>query len=666
MSFCSGYKSLVNSVDAKVMLLKMFFNLPRIFFTFACCIILTNGVSLTLAQEVLQQEYVWHDPEKIVTAEPCGECHQSEYQVWKKTLHATGYKTLHRKKAAERIKKNLGFKLIKRESLCLKCHYLSGIKNNQLRAISGVSCESCHGAAQDWINVHNDYGKGFTHQTEMAEHKVQRIAASKAKGMFRPSELYEVVANCFQCHTVPHEKLVNVGGHTTGSDFEILKRLDKIRHNFLEAQTDPTRTENAERSQQEKRVMYVVGGAVDLEYSLRAVARAKKKGGYIRAMQRRVRSAVIELSAIANKAPLAEVKQMLTLVGQVTVKPDNEASILATADKISEATKEFIKNNHGARLANIDGLISGTEEAIVEAPPAPEVPGDRTSTADGKKPGGPVKKAAPVYAKKTSLRPRSKHKTLGPGCSCHSDQNSWWETDRHFSAIDPFANKSQKNVQIARLYGLSRSEMTKGNRLCMDCHGTVISGEESAEVFDGVSCESCHGPASDYKKPHSADNPPNGYSVGKDFGMVLLEDVTARAEACAQCHYINDPGLISTGHPTGAAFNIVAGNQKIKHWQTPMVSSAELKSAYEQVKAQRGVIPRVALLPFEEPPANPTGPTLQTGPGDPIPRPRPGPKTKDSRLPVFPVINDSTSVDEILLILKERLELLYQKTGRRK
>ncbi len=208
--------------------------------------------------------------------------------------------------------------------------------------------------------------------------------------------------------------------------------------------------------------------------------------------------------------------------------------------------------------------------------------------------------------------------------------------------------------------------MTKGNRLCMDCHGTVISGEESEEVFDGVSCESCHGPASDYKKPHSADNPPNGYSVGRNFGMVLLEDVTARAEACAQCHYINDPGLISTGHPTGADFNIVEANQKINHWQAPMVSSAELKSAYEQVKAQRGVIPRVALLLFEKPPTGPTGLPEPTGPNKASQLPRPGPKTKGSRLPVFPVITDSTSVDEILLILKERLELLYQKTGRRK
>jgi len=664
----------------------MFFNLQQIFFAFTCSIILINGASLTLAQEALLQEYVWYDPEKIVTAEPCGECHQSEYQAWEKTTHATGYKTLHRKKAAERIKKNMGFKLIKRESLCLKCHYLAGIKKGQLRAISGVSCESCHGAARDWSNVHNDYGKGFNYQTETAEHKEQRVAESKAKGMFRPSELYEVVANCFQCHTVPHEKLVNVGGHTTGStDFEFLTRLDEIRHNFLEAQFDPTRTENAERSQERKRVMYVVGGAVDLEYSLRAVALAKEKGSYIRAMQRRVRSAVIELKAIANKVPLPEVKQMLTLVGQVNIKPNNEASLLNTAEKISEATQKFIKNNDGTQLASIDGLILGTEEAIVEAPPARsegEVKVAETSDtpkpADVVKPGEQVKKAQPVYAEKQFIRPRSKHKTIGPSCDCHTEQNKWWGTDRHFSAIDPFANKSQKNVQIARLYGLSISEMTKGNRLCMDCHGTVITGEESEDVFDGVSCESCHGPASDYKRPHSAENPPNGYSAGKDFGMALLENLTARAEACAQCHYITDPRLISTGHPTGANFDFVRGNKKINHWKQPVASTSKLQSAYNKVQQKRGAIPRVTLASLSKPNSGAAATdteitnrrTKSLAPNPPAIRPvdfqTSSPGRQHIELPPFPDIDDNTSVEEIILILKARLELLYKKIGQSK
>lgn len=678
----------------------MLIHLPKTSFASIFAIILINGASLTLAQELSDREYVWHDPDKIVTAEPCGECHKSESEVWKKTKHATGFKSLHRKKSAESIKERMEFKLIKRESLCLKCHYLAGIKRNQLRAISGVSCESCHGVAKDWIDVHNNYGTGFNYHTETPEHKGQRIAESKAKGMFRPSELYEVVANCFQCHTVPHERLVNVGGHTSGSsDFEFLRRVDEIRHNFLQAQFDPTRTENAERSPERKRVMYVVGRVVDLEYSIRGAAVAKEKAGYIRAMQRRVRSAINKLKAITNRANVPEVKEMLTIIGKVKIGPNNESSLLSAATNIGEVTKRFIKNHDGSQLLGLDGLISGTEEAIVEAPPvvseAPEssesiksveIKEPETKVASGRdipkptdvaQPSDQKKKAQPVYAKRQYIRPRSKHKTIGPSCDCHKEQNKWWETDRHFSSINPFINKAQKNIQIARLYGLKVSEMTKGNRLCMDCHGTVITGDESEDVFDGVSCESCHGPAGDYKKPHSADNPPNGYAVGKDFGMVLLENLDVRVDACGQCHYITDPKLISTGHPSGTNFNFVQGNQKIKHWKQPIASSGALKSAYDKVKQKRGTIPRVTLAKLDEPPKPQPLTKIENVANQQdrqdIPKPfspRPVdfrlptvPSKKNIELPPFPTIDENTSIEEILLILKERLEQLYQKIG---
>ena len=53
--------------------------------------------------------------------------------------------------------------------------------------------------------------------------------------MLRPSQLYEVMANCYQCHTVPHEDLVNRGLHSTGNgNFELVEwSQGSIRHNFL-------------------------------------------------------------------------------------------------------------------------------------------------------------------------------------------------------------------------------------------------------------------------------------------------------------------------------------------------------------------------------------------------------------------------------------------------
>ncbi|MCI0699293.1 cytochrome c family protein [candidate division KSB1 bacterium] len=661
------------------------------------------GATTAPAQEKTR-EYAWYNPEKVVTSEPCGECHKSEYEVWKKTKHAIGFKSLHRTEISEMITKRMGFDLIKRESLCLKCHYLSGIKDGELRALSGVGCESCHGAARDWINIHNNYGPGGVKRNdETPEHKAQRIAESKAKGMFRPSELYAVIANCYQCHTVPHEQLVNVGGHPSGTrNFDFLKRLEEIRHNFLQAQFDPSRTENVERPPERKRVMYVAGQALDLEFGMRGAAVARENGAYIRAMQTRVRSAVIKLRTISNRVALPEIKDMLAIVGQVNVSPNNQAALLSAAAKISEATKKFIKTSDGRQLASLDGLIAGTdapapdaESGTGETPPVATAPSPESKTPETRevtKPPAPAvessgETAKPPdfvkpqsnYAIKTRIRPRAQHNTIGPSCDCHKEINQWQETDRHFRSARPFFAKAQKNAQIARLYGLSLAEITKGNRLCMDCHGTVISGEEAEDVFDGVSCEGCHGPAADYKKPHSADKPPHGYVVGKDYGMLLLENLEVRAEACAQCHYITDPRLISSGHPTGANFDLARADNQIVHWKAPTPAPAELKAAYEKVVAKRGAIPTVEPRSLTtgigtSEPAPPSNTTTQESDEARTAPPKPRPVLlsnlspaksagRDIRLEPLNLKSDSSSVEEILLILKERLELLYKKVG---
>src|SRR4051812_7961763 len=115
----------------------------------------------------------------------------------------------------------------------MRCHYTVGPTR---KAVAGVSCESCHGAARDWLNVHNKWGGGAKdREQETAAAHQERIVASRTAGMLRPStDLYGVAANCFECHTVPMETLVNKGGHKAGtSGFELVKRVNAIRHNFL-------------------------------------------------------------------------------------------------------------------------------------------------------------------------------------------------------------------------------------------------------------------------------------------------------------------------------------------------------------------------------------------------------------------------------------------------
>ena len=197
---------------------------------------------------------------------------------------------------------------------------------------------------------------------------------------------------------------------------------------------------------------------------------------------------------------------------------------------------------------------------------------------------------------------------------------------------------------------------------------SAVTGEEMFDVVEGVSCESCHGPAGDYKEPHSAENPPNGYDVGKDHGMVLLEDLNRRANACAQCHYITDPRLICAGHPTGTGsptgkvFKFVERNAKIKHWQEPIPQAAALAVAFESETRRRGPVPDVKPIA--------KGPDVVkrkvTRNDTPTPLPQDWKKIEQPLPDFTAAINDSLSIEEKLLILKRHLEHLHSEIARRK
>ena len=677
-------------------------------------------------------EYAREDPTKIQSAETCGECHVSEYEVWKRTPHATGFKSLHRTEAAEVIADRMGFRLMKRDSPCLLCHFTPTVQREQLRAISGVSCESCHGAAQDWIDVHNDYGgKGVTFANETPEHRQTRIAQSLAGGMRRPTDLYDVAASCYGCHTVPNERLVNVGRHSIGSSgFELVKFQEEIRHNFLESFKTGDGTQNAERPPERKRLMYVAGRALELEHALRGVAAATEKGVYLKAMQRRVRDSLTEVRAIAVRGEVTEMDEAVALVRDVDVKLGNREALLAAAERIGAVTKRFLTGQDGTQLASLDGLVLGTEDsgflddledeleddtAIATTDPTTPAPGSPTANADpgaGAAAGGTATAATSPTAAvpsdaipatgeiKTRIRPVSQFATLaGDACQkCHGDQHAWWYDDPHYAAIEPFLERQQKNAQIARLYGISPSRMARGNVVCMDCHGTVVTGREKREVADGVSCQGCHGPAKEFFEPHQEGEKSQGlsrpgYVKALRLGMRELKSLDTRADTCSGCHYITDSRLISSGHPSGLDFDYAAGMEKIRHWTSPQESKPTLTAAFTKALSVRGSVPKVRLARLATVTTSASGPAGAAAASgaepatageissrqarrpfrrtaDNVPRARPVdrralPSADDlvhPDLPPFPQIDESTSIEDVLRLLKERLELLYRAT----
>lgn len=296
------------------------------------------------------------DPAKVVGPDQCAKCHQPEVQQWMRTPHFATFDSLHRKPRAKEIADKLGVQSIKRSDICTQCHYTSQSQEGRNRVVAGVSCESCHGGALGWLTMHSDYGgAGVTRGTESAEHRTKRVNDSVAQGMNNPHNIYLIARQCYDCHTVPNEKLVNVGGHLAGSkDFELVSwSQGMVRHNFLRT----GETSNATLSPDELRVMYVVGVMTDLEYSLRAVAAATEKSTFgVTSAQRaaRMKKRLNEIEA-ARSDPL--VQQALDAVATVELRLGNKDAINAAADGVGKAAKEFAEKADGKKLTAIDPML---------------------------------------------------------------------------------------------------------------------------------------------------------------------------------------------------------------------------------------------------------------------------------------------------------------------
>ncbi|MFM8985299.1 MAG: multiheme c-type cytochrome, partial [Planctomycetia bacterium] len=93
------------------------------------------------------------------------------------------------------------------------------------------------------------------------------------------------------------------------------------------------------------------------------------------------------------------------------------------------------------------------------------------------------------------------------------------------------------------------------NLACIGCHATG----RGAAVGEGVSCESCHGPAGQWLAAHTTA----GWTTrGNDLGMIDLADPFTGAETGADCHVGGPPtadgairevthDLVAAGHPAG-------------------------------------------------------------------------------------------------------------------
>jgi len=299
------------------------------------------------------------DPAKIVGPNACGECHKQEAEAWKGTHHFKTFGEMPRRKEANEIAEKMGVQRIRSESLCLTCHYTVQQKDNRKQTIAGISCESCHSAGEDWVKVHSQYS-GKTEKTETKAEAEARLKLADAKGMIRPSSLYRLAKNCYGCHVVPQEDLVNKGGHPAGSAFELVSwSQGEVRHNTWHSKGK----QNVPASAARRRMLYLVGLGVELETGIRAVAHATVRRRYAFEMAKRVDRVRKQLAAAAKAVPnVPEIAKMVEFAYSAGLKLNNEAFLTAAADGVSKLLTSITEKYDGSTLTGLDSLIPGPDK----------------------------------------------------------------------------------------------------------------------------------------------------------------------------------------------------------------------------------------------------------------------------------------------------------------
>jgi cytochrome c554/c'-like protein len=289
----------------------------------------------------------------IVGPTQCAKCHKLESEIWQHTHHFASFRSMPRLPKATEISQKMGIARVRDpDTICAKCHFTSGTENGQLQVIAGISCESCHGPGKNYIEVHP--AKKGESQAQVAE----RLKKAASAGMIQKDMIFKIAKNCYSCHIVPQEKLVNVGGHAAGSPFEMVSWTQgEIRHNTWYAEGKS----NAPASKNIQRKMYVIGAAVELSESLRAVGNATQNATYATTMARRAQAAAQRLQTVSNALKLPETNEMMAAVATAKLNLNNGPQLNAVADKIETAAEAFDKKYDGSSLGAVDGMIPGPQ-----------------------------------------------------------------------------------------------------------------------------------------------------------------------------------------------------------------------------------------------------------------------------------------------------------------
>jgi hypothetical protein len=255
-----------------------------------------------------------------VGSQKCKDCHTQEYAVWEATKHAKGYSDIaSRDKNQAIIKAVGGTTIMRKNAVCQQCHFTSEKADADSPAVvkSGVSCERCHGAASEWINIHNDYGgQNVKCESETPEHREQRIKNAMAHGWRNPRDKVDIAFNCMACHGLTRDSVSGAdiskmldAGHPLEADYELVQYSQgTVRHRFYpSAPCAKDNTVNKEMTNPELAQWYVIGQAAKLVSATGALDKTDN-AKYKAAQQKRIADAKTALGRLSS---VPEVKTLL-------------------------------------------------------------------------------------------------------------------------------------------------------------------------------------------------------------------------------------------------------------------------------------------------------------------------------------------------------------------
>lgn len=300
--------------------------------------------------------------------ESCNECHKVETRSWSMTAHQQSFDTMHSTDTAKAIAKKMGERSVKRSQLCASCHYTTKA-DGRLKPMWGVSCESCHGPARDFVDIHphiagdmerKSMRPGEAKHLETPEQRRDRLALAKDNGMIHTGMVYELARTCIECHLVPNSKLVDVGGHPTDDDFEMVEWMNgSVRHNFVSSEDGKA---NAPMPPARKRLFYVVGTMVDLEITIKCFEMTKDPGPFKDAMISRANRLIERINTIREATPLAEFDDILADLPPKFMRDTRLPSGLS--ERIGKVTRTFAETNDGSDLHKIDAILPDENQAV--------------------------------------------------------------------------------------------------------------------------------------------------------------------------------------------------------------------------------------------------------------------------------------------------------------